>query len=877
MAVTTTVAELAAALRLGDSAEETAEATRLLGYATEAVTKHLGTAFATTPDAVANEAVIRLAGYLFDQPFAARSSGFANALRNSGAARMLLPYRVHGAGTTAEATAAAQEAIGTAGNPVISVIIDAGQLVVTLADGTTSREDLPAGMGGGTVDQTAREAAAAAIAAAAANTQALAGKQNTLMPPSPAEAAGGTATTIRGWTAALIRVLVEAVVPQWARDDHTLIPGSKLADSLRGTKVFVQDAAPSSSVSAEGDIWLRDLTTTHPQIYERNSGAWIRDYSFYGGRVHLVTNPIAVNVDFPIANGGDIALEFIDGTLKLFRRLASPPPYWRLDGTVSGGTGGASVYLGAYSNLTAEQAAGIDLGHYTLFQNRYWICHDREQARANAPGTNPNDGWRPIDGQYRGQATVGQRYYDAGDHTRIGSTVYFCEAEGIYSRDDILTSPNWAGPGTLDQTARDAAAAAAAQATTNAQAIAGIGSTGTARTEVLIPFRPGSRPGAILIESTGYVVAGVYTAYGVPHYVAAAGGFTATVNDAQDFSGETHIRRLIDGGDIAVLRELPDEPTIEGLTGIFRDDNSIEVVSSRPSAIINLHFIQNVGGSRYFNPDDRVARFPHGGEATPDFNAGHQWIAGLGIIAIGDEKRIELITDGDQPGGTLRVSLGLPGDTPVEHLVVPLVTDPNTYHSGLVSNIPDGQDLEFSITNNGNIRILHDGLHFERFILEEELEARLVPLQGRVAGLEDVEQPAPVELPAWHWAAFANAAFVPNTAKAVSFRTFPIGPYADYAAIRAAILNGSITQIAIYLQQNDPGDGDDDGGVFVIPNLSPFKGSGIQGQFRAFPAWNIGVNPAAFRATFEAGTITIEADTAISATPFFRVNVGIYA
>ena len=39
MAVTLTAAQLATALRLGTSTEETAEATRLLAYATEAVTK----------------------------------------------------------------------------------------------------------------------------------------------------------------------------------------------------------------------------------------------------------------------------------------------------------------------------------------------------------------------------------------------------------------------------------------------------------------------------------------------------------------------------------------------------------------------------------------------------------------------------------------------------------------------------------------------------------------------------------------------------------------------------------------------------------------------------------------------------------------------
>ena len=40
MAVTLTVEELAAALRLGDSPEELAEATRLLAYTSESVERH---------------------------------------------------------------------------------------------------------------------------------------------------------------------------------------------------------------------------------------------------------------------------------------------------------------------------------------------------------------------------------------------------------------------------------------------------------------------------------------------------------------------------------------------------------------------------------------------------------------------------------------------------------------------------------------------------------------------------------------------------------------------------------------------------------------------------------------------------------------------
>ena len=94
MAVTITAAELAAALRLGDSTEELAEVTRLLAYGTEAVIKYTPGA----PEATANEGVVRLAAYLFDQPNAGRGVMYANAMRNSGAAAILLPYREHRAG-----------------------------------------------------------------------------------------------------------------------------------------------------------------------------------------------------------------------------------------------------------------------------------------------------------------------------------------------------------------------------------------------------------------------------------------------------------------------------------------------------------------------------------------------------------------------------------------------------------------------------------------------------------------------------------------------------------------------------------------------------------------------------------------------------------
>ena len=157
MAVTLTVEELRAALRLGDSAEETAEVTRLLAYATEAVTQHAPRA----SDTAHNEAARRLGGFLFDQPEAGRGMSYANAMRSSGAARMLLPYRVHRAGY-AGAVEAAQEALGSESNPVTGLAVQDDQLVVTFEDGSTDVLDLPAGMGGDGTDQTARDAAGVA-------------------------------------------------------------------------------------------------------------------------------------------------------------------------------------------------------------------------------------------------------------------------------------------------------------------------------------------------------------------------------------------------------------------------------------------------------------------------------------------------------------------------------------------------------------------------------------------------------------------------------------------------------------------------------------------------------------------------------------------
>ena len=118
---------------------------------------------------------------MYDQPNAGRGLSFAHALRNSGAAAILLPYRIHRAGSTSEAIEAAQQAVGTVGNPVIGVSVSGSDLIISFADGTTQTDPLPAGGGGGMLsgtDQTARDAAAAAQTTADGATTAAAAAQS---------------------------------------------------------------------------------------------------------------------------------------------------------------------------------------------------------------------------------------------------------------------------------------------------------------------------------------------------------------------------------------------------------------------------------------------------------------------------------------------------------------------------------------------------------------------------------------------------------------------------------------------------------------------------------------------------------------------------
>ena len=152
-----TLVQLGAALRITDGSTEPLEPirsilSRYLGVAEALVEQQA----ASAPEAVQDEAVIRMAGYLYDSPTASPGKGFADAFTNSGAAALLSRWRV----LRAVVSEAAQAIADVAGVDVAAVLA----LISSWAhQGNTdqipaSKLHLAAGGGGGVFNDTAVQA-----------------------------------------------------------------------------------------------------------------------------------------------------------------------------------------------------------------------------------------------------------------------------------------------------------------------------------------------------------------------------------------------------------------------------------------------------------------------------------------------------------------------------------------------------------------------------------------------------------------------------------------------------------------------------------------------------------------------------------------------
>ena len=99
MAVTRTLAELAADVRLGDGATDPTGPhgvilARIAGAARVLVEQYAPDA----PDEISNEAFTRLAGYLMDHDPSGMMRGGPSPIRSSGAASLLAPWKVRRGG-----------------------------------------------------------------------------------------------------------------------------------------------------------------------------------------------------------------------------------------------------------------------------------------------------------------------------------------------------------------------------------------------------------------------------------------------------------------------------------------------------------------------------------------------------------------------------------------------------------------------------------------------------------------------------------------------------------------------------------------------------------------------------------------------------------
>ena len=99
MAVTRTLAQLAGDLRIGDGTEIPDGAVGSVLGRIAATARAMVEAYApTAPDAIHDEAFVRLAGWLYDSDPAGAAPGGPSALRSSGAGALLAPYRVRRGG-----------------------------------------------------------------------------------------------------------------------------------------------------------------------------------------------------------------------------------------------------------------------------------------------------------------------------------------------------------------------------------------------------------------------------------------------------------------------------------------------------------------------------------------------------------------------------------------------------------------------------------------------------------------------------------------------------------------------------------------------------------------------------------------------------------
>lgn len=140
MAVNVQTADVIVALRLNPATvDEAAQVERLIGFAKKFVDDYARDA----PQEIANEAAIRLIGYLYDQPFAPDSAVYRNSLRNSGAGFILDQYKEIGATSIGQTITRTEGDILPPQQPsIVPDPPDTGKFLIESTDGELTWETL---------------------------------------------------------------------------------------------------------------------------------------------------------------------------------------------------------------------------------------------------------------------------------------------------------------------------------------------------------------------------------------------------------------------------------------------------------------------------------------------------------------------------------------------------------------------------------------------------------------------------------------------------------------------------------------------------------------------------------------------------------------
>ena len=817
MAVTLTVDALLAAMRLGDSAEELAEATRLLDYSTLAVEQYAPEA----PSAAQNEAVIRLASQMFDQPTATRGA-YANAMRNSGAGRILMPYRLHRAGSTQDAIAIAQGVVGTVGNPVVNVEVSGTDLVITFADGTTETDTLPSGAAFG-VDQTARDSAATAQSAADA-AQAEIDNHEANHPGG----IGGIDQTARD-AAGVAQTAAESAQTT-ADNAETEITAHEANHPTGTTDQTARDAAAANTL-ALGDKLER------PDV---NAGVGISVLATPGSSTAMTISLTSSGMGPTTLSGGQWQWTFhntpISGEVSFTGNAITPGIYeWVFD------TGGA--YASAQAELlalmpfdeieirqspTRHQLISVTLVP-TLSGNNVTVTGTLDRGLSNEiPQSGANVTVLLIPGPVQG---VDQMARD--EILEHEATAHNTDATARASaRTAILQANDAHVAADAAQLAADTAQLAANNAdadASTAQTTANTAQTGVNALRTDLTAHENNHPGG-----------------------GGGGGTLPTGSDALDEL------RWVNG------RWTPSSPitlsygaitrlgTFASLKALF-DDVASEPYGLGTSAngqLVNAREAIDAGNDRPYRSLTMDAIWPVGEAApyvwilTPSFYHGLSNFTGR--FTSGDSgSYVQNIIDVSFVAQSYQMFLdGVPYDVGLVQLPLYRPADTENLYGS----------FRFDPSDNSG-----------RTVTELAIPITPVP-QGGGAGSQR----------SWHFAAHVSGgAWVNGTARTAVYRTFPIGPYADYAAMQADVEDGTITQVAVRISQNDPGGADDDHGTTILPNVGGFYQA--PGMWRVFPGHALNANPVGFTVTFGATDLTITADAEIASTDVVAVRVAVWA